>query len=197
MILRGIPAPHDAVAGRHHLDVESRRAFRSRASRRARSSRRCWNNIGGPRSRSARAREALNSSSNTRSPSMPKLPNASQEKSVPEDGSKVSMVSGQCTLGASTKKRTRPAPRSRLSPVLTASHALLDLVEALHELDALGRREDLDPGIDAPVVGEPARMVGLEVVEHEVVHVGEPHASLRETGSRGPRVPLPNRGRGR
>ena len=72
--------------------------------------------------------------------------------------------------------------------------ALLDLVEALDELDALGRREYLDLGIEAPVVGEPARVVGLEVVEHEVVDVGELDARLRETrleGGGGP-APVPN-----
>ena len=70
-------------------------------------------------------------------------------------------------------------------------YALLDLIEALHELDALGRREYLDLGIDALVIGEPSRMVGLEVVEHEIIYVGQPQASLGKAGFEGRRGSAP------
>ncbi len=50
---------------------------------------------------------------------MAKVPNASAENSMPSDSSQVIITSGQCTIGAVTKRRVVP-PSDSVSPSPTA-----------------------------------------------------------------------------
>ena len=54
--------------------------------------------------------------------SAPKVPKASAENSTPSVRSKVTMASGQCTIGAPTKV-TVCRPKEKVSPSFTSMHS--------------------------------------------------------------------------
>lgn len=188
--LRGIPAPHDAVARRNHLDAESGELFNSAQHE-------------GPEARDdigiiseALGFEALVLLRREFVVEDAVAEHAEAPESVAGEEGTGGWLEGHHGLGpvhvrGLEELEDEPGAEVKLVPVLDRLASLRDLVEGLHELDALGCREDLDPGVAPPVLGEPARVVGLEVVEHEVVHVGELHASLRETGLKGRGCPAP------